>query len=80
MRKEKEEYCESDVVILRQADMKLRELFIRETGVDPLVQSTTIASACNLVYRRNFLKPDTLALIPPGGYRRHEKQSVVAIK
>ena len=80
MRTEKMEYCESDVNILREADMKLRELFIRETGVDPLVQATTIASACNLVYRRNFLPPETLALIPPGGYRRHERQSVIAIK
>ena len=80
MRAEKGAYCESDVEILRLADMKLRELFIRETGVDLLVQATTIASACNLVFRRNFLKPETLALIPPGGYRRHERQSVVAIK
>lgn len=77
---EKTTYCESDVTILREADMELRELFLSETGVDPLVQATTIASACNLVYRRNFLKPDTIGLIQPGGYRRHEKQSVIAIK
>ena len=80
MRAEKGAYCESDVEILRLADMKLRELFIRETGVDLLVQATTIAGACNLVFRRNFLKPETLALIPPGGYRQHERQSVIAIK
>lgn len=80
MRVEKGAYCESDVDILRQADMKLRDLFLQETGVDPLVQATTIASACNMVYRRNHLKPDTIGLIPSGGYRRHEKQSVIGIK
>ena len=60
--------------------MKLRDNVISETGVDPLVQATTIASSCNLVFRGCYLKPDTIGLIPPGGYRRHEKQSVIAIK
>ena len=80
LRAEKEEYCESDVTILRQADMKFRDLFIRETGVDPLAQATTIASACSLVYRRNHLQPDTIGLVPPGGYRRYERHSQTAMK
>ena len=66
--------------ILRQASMKFRDDFIAGSDVDPLVQATTIASACNLDFRKNHLKPDTIGLIPPGGYRRHEKQSVIAIK
>ena len=80
MRKEKHDYCESDVMILRQASMKFRDLFKRETTVDPLTESVTIASACNRVFRKNFLKPNTIGIIPPGGYRRHEKQSAIAIK
>ena len=80
MRVEKDAYCESDVDILRRADMKFRDLFLAETGVDPLVQSTTIASACNVVFRSSFLLPNTIGLIPPGGYRRHKKQSAIAIK
>ena len=80
MREEKATYCESDVQILREGDMHFRDLFKEETGVDPLVEATTIASACMLVYRRNYLQRDTIALVPPGGYRRHEKQSVKALK
>ena len=80
MRKEKLAYCESDVAILREASMKFRDLFLTETTVDPLSEAVTIASACNRVYRKNYLQPNTIGLIPPGGYRRNEKQSIIAIK
>ena len=39
-----------------------------DRGVDPLDEPITIAAACNLVLRRNFLAPDTIAIIPPNGY------------
>ena len=39
-----------------------------DAGVDPLEKSITIAAACNLVLRRNFLEPDSIAIIPPEGY------------
>ena len=80
MRKEIALYCESDVDILRRAMMKFRDIFIKETGVDPFHRPSTIASACNRVYRENYLEEDLIGLIPPGGYRRREKQSVTALK
>ncbi|CAH2017327.1 unnamed protein product [Acanthoscelides obtectus] len=58
--KEIVEYCISDVEILTQACLKFRDLMKTETTVDPFQESTTIASCCNKVFRRNFLKPETI--------------------
>jgi len=60
--------------------MKFRDIFLEETTVDPFEKSLTIASACNLVYRKLFLKPETIAIIPHNGYRSKDKQSSMAIK
>jgi len=48
--------------------------------VDPFLTSLTIASACNRVFRRNFLKSRTIGIVPHGGYNRKENQSVIALK
>lgn len=37
-------------------------------NIDVFVQSISIGSACNKVLRKRLLKPDTIGLIPPGGY------------
>ena len=77
-------YCRSDVDILRKCCLKFRELFMNLTkqgdhrGIDPFEKCITIASACNLVYRTNFLQNESIAIIPPHGYRPEEKQSVMA--
>jgi hypothetical protein len=60
--------------------MAFRDIMLGKTGIDPLVDACTIASACNRVFRTNFLEKDTIGLVPPGGYRRSQRQSVVAIK
>ncbi|CAH2021037.1 unnamed protein product [Acanthoscelides obtectus] len=78
--KEIVEYCISDVEILTQACLKFRDLMKTETTVDPFQESTTIASCCNKVFRRNFLKPETIGVIPKGGYRWRENQSKIAIQ
>ncbi|XP_055381852.1 uncharacterized protein LOC129612329 [Condylostylus longicornis] len=74
------EYCIYDVVILREACLKFRKLFITECNVEPFLEATTIASACNLVFRRNFLKSNTIGLIPKNGYRYADNQSKQAIQ
>jgi hypothetical protein len=77
-------YCRSDVDILRKCCLKFRSLFMTLTkkgdnkGIDPFEKCVTIASACNLVYRTNFLTPESIAIIPPHGYRHGEKQSIMA--
>ncbi len=77
--KEIRAYCRSDVDILRRSCMEFRELFRDSTGIDPFEKCLTIASACNLVYRTNFLKEDTIAVF--NSYRQMKtKQSNTAIR
>ena len=74
------EYCISDVKILTETCLKFRQLFLNQSNVEPFLEATTIASVCNLVYRRNFLQPNTIGLIPKNGYRCVDNQYTPAIK
>jgi hypothetical protein len=47
-------------------------------GIDPFQKCITIVSACNLVFRTKFLRPDTIGIIPAHGYRQEEKHSIKA--
>ena len=77
-------YYQSDVDILIKCCLKFTDLFMGLTkkdghgGIDPFEKCITIASACNLVFRTNFLEHESIAIIPPHGYRPEEKQSVMA--
>nr|XP_015840028.1 PREDICTED: uncharacterized protein LOC103315075 isoform X1 [Tribolium castaneum] len=73
-------YCIADVDVLRQGCLKFRNCFVETNNVDPLLECITIASACNLVFRRNFLKPQTIGIVPVGGYRSNDKNSRIAIE
>lgn len=73
-------YCQSDVDILRRSCLEFRELFRDVTDIDPFAECLTIASACHLVFRTKFLKENTVAVIPPLGYRPKDKQSLLALK
>ena len=63
-----ETYCQDDVAVLRQACRVFRREFLQVGNIDVFQKSVTIASACNKVLRKLFLKPDTKGLIPTGGY------------
>ena len=80
LRDEMEAYCRSDVDILHQCVLHFRDLFLESTNVDPFESCITIASACNLVFRQNFLKEEAIGIIPNGGYRCNQVQSVEAQK
>ena len=79
-------YCRLDVKILEQACVKFRELFMQVTsmenykGIDPFKHSVTLAAACNLVYRSLFLRPETIALLPPQGFQPKKAYSVKALQ
>ena len=73
-------YCQSDVDILHRCCLEFRELFHHVTNVDPFAQCLTIASACNLVFCKTFLRKNTIAIIPPQGYKPENKQSIIALK
>ena len=47
--------------------------------IEVFLESLTIASACNKVSRRKFFKPDTIGLIPTGGYTCNNQYSKKAI-
>ncbi|KAJ8965797.1 hypothetical protein NQ317_018951 [Molorchus minor] len=78
MQKDIVEYCISDVNILTQACIKFRNLFIMDSNVCPFTEAITLPGACNKVYRRNFLKPNTIGIIPKNGYRWRNNQSKIA--
>lgn len=54
------EYCVDDVMVLAKCCMKFRDIFVDISAVDPFSTSLTIASACNRVFRRNFLKENSI--------------------
>ena len=54
--------------MLRQACRVFRREFLEVGNIDVFHESVTIASACNKVLRKRFLKPDTIGLIPTGCY------------
>ena len=61
-KKELEDYCRSDVDILRRSMLKFREDFITIANIDPL-QYITIASVCMNVYRSKFMPKNTIGII-----------------
>ncbi|XP_018578028.1 uncharacterized protein LOC108916298 [Anoplophora glabripennis] len=78
--KEIVEYCISDVEILTSACLKFRHQLLETSNVCPFTEACTIASACNKVFRRNFLRPNTIGIIPKNGYRWRDNQSRIAIQ
>ncbi|XP_033209959.1 uncharacterized protein LOC117168427 [Belonocnema kinseyi] len=79
-KKEIVEYCIADVTILRRACVAFRDIFKKCANVCPFSESVAIASACSRVHRKSFLTPDTIGIIPAGGYRRANNQSAKAIE
>ncbi|XP_048513417.1 uncharacterized protein LOC125501456 [Athalia rosae] len=78
--KELIDYCRSDVDILRRACSAFRDIFLTQGGVCPFSQSTTIASACSVLFRQNFLQDTTIGIIPSRGYRMTDNQSTKAVE
>jgi hypothetical protein len=48
-------------------------------NIGVFVETITIASACNKVLRKRFRKPDTIGLIPAGGYTSNNNYSKKAM-
>ena len=62
-------YCKSDVILLKKGCEAFQEEFKREAGFNPMERCFTIASACNLYWRKNLLTPNTIAIEPLHGWR-----------
>ncbi|XP_048514299.1 uncharacterized protein LOC125501746 [Athalia rosae] len=78
--KELIDYCRSDVDILRRACSAFRDIFLTQGRVCPFSQSTTIASACSVLFRQNSLQDNTIGIIPSRGYRMTDNQSTKAVE
>ena len=78
--KEIEEYCRSDVDILRRCCLEFKKLLEESCNLDPFKHCVTIASACNRVFRQEFLEEETIGLIPAQGYQPGRKYSLMALQ
>ena len=63
-----ESYFQDDESVLGEACRVLRRIFIQIGNIDVFLQSVTIASTCNKEMRKRFFKPNTVGLLPSGGY------------
>ena len=70
----------NDVNKLRQACCAFRNLILKLVKMDPFRQALTLSSICNTVFRTMFLKPDNVGIIPRGGYRLVDRQSIEAFQ
>jgi hypothetical protein len=75
-----EEYCQNDATIFRQACQIFRRDFMKIGNIEGFLETVTIASACNKVLSKKFLKPETIGLLPAGGYvanNRYNKKALM---
>ena len=61
-------YSVSDVDILQRCCAQFRTTIKTLVQVDPFQEAITFASTANLAYRRSFMPPQTIAIIPNLGY------------
>ena len=73
LQKELAYYCKQDVKILRKACLLYRNEIIAMSGIDPF-NNITLAGVCMGMYRRMFLQPSTIALLPHDHYHRQIKR------
>ena len=66
---EMESYCHSDVALLQAGCEAFCDQFSSIAGFNPMIHCVTIASACNLYWRREHLEPDCIAIEPLQGWR-----------
>ena len=75
------DYCKSDVALLKAGCDAFQQEFERQAGFNPMAKCITIASACNLYWRKHHLTPDTIAVEPLGGWRGAQvNQSLKALQ
>jgi hypothetical protein len=59
-----ERYSQADVTVLREACRTFRKHFLHTGNVEVFLESMTIASACNKVFRKKLLPPGGIGLSP----------------
>lgn len=77
---ELKKYCDLDVTILRRGCLHFMRGFIKVLNINPFLESTTLASAIMLGFRKNFLVPNTLGIVPKGQYNNMTNSSFIGQK
>ena len=72
-------YCQSDVRLLKQGCMKFQTQFKDICGFNPMEHCITIASACNVAFRKNWMPENKIAVQPVRGWRPNHIQSHAAL-
>jgi len=79
--KEMEAYCKSDVALLQAGCEAFCKEFEQHAHFNPMAHCVTIASACNLYWRREHLQQFTITIEPMQGWRGAEvNQSLAAFQ
>lgn len=77
---EREDYCTSDVKLLKEGCITFCSDFETVAGFNPMEHATTIASACNLAYRKNWMPENKISVEPVHGWRMKQQQSREALE
>lgn len=80
MREDILSYCDNDVAVLRIGCAQFRRLLLKIAKTDPFREAITIASTAQLIFRKMFLKPKQIGIIPANGYRPTANQSTKALQ
>ena len=62
-----EAYNQDDVTVFKASVSIVQAIVIQIGNIEVFLEAITIASSCNKVLLKGFLKPDTIRLIPTGG-------------
>lgn len=74
------DYCIMDVVILKRGALKFMKLFRELLNINPFLEAVTLPSAAMLGFRKNFLKPNQLGIVPKNEYAGNKMQSIIGRK
>ena len=73
-------YYQSDVRLLKKGCMTFQSQFKEIGSFNPMQDCITIASACNVAYRKKWMPEDEIAVEPVRGWRPTHNQSHVALE
>jgi hypothetical protein len=74
------DYCKIDVEILRKGCMIFRDIILSTGYTDPWAEGITLTQVCSIIFRKRFLLPNSIALIPHQGYTNPKLYSTKGIK
>ena len=73
-------YCQSDVRLLKQGCIKFQSQFKDIVDFNPMKECITIASSCNVAYRKKWMPENKIAVEPVRGWRHKHNQSHAVLK